>query len=181
MGDSACNQAPVCNHLLLLFICNFYRGTELLPELQTSTLGAEEVWYEGGGDARKGVLPQAFPDVSLSDAKDDTSLTGASGTNCQLQQIVGHFVEQNPLFLSLRAWWSSTHVDPYHDTCVGVKQVPFYASLTYGVDFAMREWDRTRSSASQAAYSDREYINSRSAAGPPKATRLRLACAILVK
>lgn len=54
VGDSACNQAPACNHLPLLFICNFTEGgTELPPELQVSALREEEVRYEGGGGGRE--------------------------------------------------------------------------------------------------------------------------------
>lgn len=63
------------------------------------------VWRSGREAGRKGAVPQAFPEVSPFDAKNDTSLAGASGPNCQLRQIVGHCVWQKPRFLSLQARW----------------------------------------------------------------------------
>lgn len=41
---------------------------------------------------KKGSVPQEFLEVSPSNAKNDTSLAGAPGLNCRLQQIVGHRV-----------------------------------------------------------------------------------------
>lgn len=100
VGDSACNQAPACNHLPLLFIYNFTEGQSCCQscEHQCWRRGGW-VWSRGRED-KMGAVPQASPEVFPSDAKNDTSLAGAWGPNCQLQQIVGHCVWQKPLLLS---------------------------------------------------------------------------------
>lgn len=46
LGSSACNQAPACNHLLFLFICNFTEGQ--CCELQCWGRGGW-VWRKRGG------------------------------------------------------------------------------------------------------------------------------------
>lgn len=53
-------------------------------------------------------MPQASPEVSPYDAKNDTSLAGAWRPNCQLQQIAGHCAPTNTpplLLLTPEARW----------------------------------------------------------------------------
>ena len=59
VGDSACNQAPACNHLLLLFICNFTEGQSCCQSLRAPVSGRGRrkagVCMKGGG--RTGRVP----------------------------------------------------------------------------------------------------------------------------
>lgn len=93
VGDSACNQAPACNHPPFLFICSFTEGQSCCQTCKLQHWGGRG-WYEGKGGS--GAAPQESLEVSPPyNAKNDTSLAGARGPDCQLQQIVGHCSWQN--------------------------------------------------------------------------------------
>lgn len=55
VGDSACNQVPACNHLLLLFICNFTEGQSCCNSCNHQCW-REEVERDRGGDDTTGFL-----------------------------------------------------------------------------------------------------------------------------
>lgn len=84
VGDSACNQAPACNHPPFLFICSFTEGQSCCQTCKLQHWGGRGR-YEGKGGS--GAAPQESLEVSPPyNAKNDTSLAGARGPDCQLPE-----------------------------------------------------------------------------------------------
>ena len=153
VGDSACNQAPACNHLLLLFICNFTERQSCCQSLRAPVSGRGRrkagvcMKEEGGQEGCCATsIPRGFPlrcqeryvsgrclgaKLSTSTNCGSLCLTKAPLLFCPPPSKVGSSPER---YVSRAIPWQ---------TCVsvGLKQAPFYASLAYGVDLLMGELD----------------------------------------
>ena len=165
VGDSACNQAPACNHLPFLFICKFTEGQSccLSCKLQCCGRGGRVWRIRKREKDRKGScatsIPWGFPLQCQEWYISGRCLRAklSTSTNCgSLWPTKAH-----PSTPSRRMQCLQTRrAKPRHKcVCVCVCVfffclfvfvcVPFYASLAYGLDFHMRELNRPRSSASQ--------------------------------
>lgn len=176
--DSACNQAPACNRLPLLFICSFSKRHRAAARAACFSIWKEEGGYEGccaisiplrfpppmPGTVRLWQVPQGQT-VSFNKLWVTVSDKSPSYPPPQL----GGFLYRQLCFHTCRAI-------PRH-TCDRGGQVPFYASLAHGVDFHMRELDGTRAkmcSISPSCLIGQSAHFSRAAAGSHRAACLPL-------